>query len=33
MLSLTKADTLKQPRPIGEGEQELEKRLDQKELT
>jgi hypothetical protein len=29
----TKADTLKQPRPIGEGDQELEKRLDQKELT
>jgi hypothetical protein len=29
----TKADTLKQLRPIGEGEQELEKRLDQKELT
>jgi hypothetical protein len=29
----TKADTLKQQRPIGEGEQELEKRLDQKELT
>jgi hypothetical protein len=29
----TKADTLKQLRPIGEGDQELEKRLDQKELT
>jgi hypothetical protein len=29
----TKADTLKQLRPIGEGNQELEKRLDQKELT
>jgi hypothetical protein len=29
----TKADTLTQLRPIGEGDQELEKRLDQKELT
>jgi hypothetical protein len=29
----TKADTLKQLRPIGEWNQELEKRLDQKELT
>jgi hypothetical protein len=29
----TKADTLKQQRPIGEGDQELEKRLDQEELT
>jgi hypothetical protein len=29
----TKADTLKQLRPIGEGDQELEKRLDQEELT
>jgi hypothetical protein len=29
----TKADTLKQLRPIGEGDQELEKKLDQKELT
>jgi hypothetical protein len=29
----TKADTLKQLRPIGEGDQVLEKRLDQKELT
>jgi hypothetical protein len=29
----TKADTLKQLRPIGKGEQVLEKRLDQKELT
>jgi hypothetical protein len=29
----TKADTLKQLRPIGEGDQEPEKRLDQKELT
>jgi hypothetical protein len=29
----TKADTLKPLRPIGEGDQELEKRLDQKELT
>jgi hypothetical protein len=29
----TKADTSKQLRPIGEGEQELEKRLDQEELT
>jgi hypothetical protein len=29
----TKADTLKQLRPIGKGDQELEKRLDQKELT
>jgi hypothetical protein len=29
----TKADTLKQLSPIGEGDQELEKRLDQKELT
>jgi hypothetical protein len=30
---LSKADTLKQLRPIGKGDQELEKRLDQKELT
>jgi hypothetical protein len=29
----TKADTLKQLRPTEEGDQELEKRLDQKELT
>jgi hypothetical protein len=29
----TKADTLKQLRPIGEGDQELETRLDQEELT
>jgi hypothetical protein len=29
----TKADTLKQLRPIGKEEQVLEKRLDQKELT
>jgi hypothetical protein len=29
----TNADTLKQLTPIGEGDQELEKRLDQKELT
>jgi hypothetical protein len=29
----TKADTLKKLRPIGKGDQELEKRLDQKELT
>jgi hypothetical protein len=29
----TKADTLKQLRPIGEGDQELEKRLVQDELT
>jgi hypothetical protein len=29
----TKADTLKQLRPIGEGDQELEKSLDQEELT
>jgi hypothetical protein len=29
----TKADTLKQLRPIGKGEQVLEKRLDKKELT
>jgi hypothetical protein len=29
----TKADTVKQLRPIGEGDQELEKRLDQEELT
>jgi hypothetical protein len=29
----TKADTLKQQRPIGEGDQELEKRLEQEELT
>jgi hypothetical protein len=29
----TKADTLKQLRPIGKGDQVLEKRLDQKELT
>jgi hypothetical protein len=27
------ADTLKKPRPIGKGEQVLEKRVDQKELT
>jgi hypothetical protein len=27
------ADTLKQQRPIGEGDQELEKRLVQEELT
>jgi hypothetical protein len=29
----TKADTLKQLRPIGEGDQELEKRLVPEELT
>jgi hypothetical protein len=29
----TKADTLKQLRPIGKGDQELEKVLDQEELT
>jgi hypothetical protein len=29
----TKADTLKQLRPIGEGDQELEKRLVQEELA
>jgi hypothetical protein len=29
----TKADTLKQLRSIGEGDLELEKRLDQEELT
>jgi hypothetical protein len=29
----TKADTLKQPRPIGEGDQELEKKLVREELT
>jgi hypothetical protein len=29
----TKADNLKQLRPIGEGDQELEKRLVQEELT
>jgi hypothetical protein len=29
----TNADILKQLRPVGEGDQELEKRLDQKELT
>jgi hypothetical protein len=29
----TKADTLKKLRPIGEGDQELEKRLVQEELT
>jgi hypothetical protein len=29
----TKAATLKQLRPIGEGDQELEKRLVQEELT
>jgi hypothetical protein len=29
----TKADTLEQLRPMGEGDQELEKRLDQEELT
>jgi hypothetical protein len=29
----TNADTLKRLRPIGEGDQELEKRLDQEELT
>jgi hypothetical protein len=28
----TKADTLNQQRPIGEGDQELEKSLDQEEL-
>jgi hypothetical protein len=28
-----KADTLKQLRPIGEGDQELEKRLVQEQLT
>jgi hypothetical protein len=28
----TKADTLKQLRPIGKGDQELEKRFDQEEL-
>jgi hypothetical protein len=33
MVTETKADTLKQLRPIGKGDQELEKRLDQKELT
>jgi hypothetical protein len=31
--SFTKADTLKHLRPIGEGDQELEKRLVQEELT
>jgi hypothetical protein len=29
----TKADTLKQLRPIEEGDQELDKSLDQEELT
>jgi hypothetical protein len=29
----TKADTLRQLRPIGKGEQVLQKRLDQKELA
>jgi hypothetical protein len=29
----TNADTLKQLRPIGEGDQELEKKLVQEELT
>jgi hypothetical protein len=29
----TKADTLKQQRPIGEGDQELEKSLAREELT
>jgi hypothetical protein len=29
----TKADTLEQMRPIGEGDQELEKRLVKEELT
>jgi hypothetical protein len=29
----TNADTLKQLRPIGEWDQELEKKLDQEELT
>jgi hypothetical protein len=29
----TKANTLKQLRPIGEGDKELEKSLDQEELT
>jgi hypothetical protein len=29
----SKADTLKQLRPIGKGDQELEKRLVQEELT
>jgi hypothetical protein len=33
ILSETKADTLEQLSPIGEGDQELEKRLDQEELT
>jgi hypothetical protein len=32
-IKFPKADTLKQLRPIGKGEQVLEKRLDQKELT
>jgi hypothetical protein len=32
-LAFPKADTLKQLRPIGKGEQVLQKRLDQKELT
>jgi hypothetical protein len=29
----TKADTIKATEPIGKGDQELEKRLDEKELT
>jgi hypothetical protein len=29
---VTNAETLKQQRPIGEGDQELQKRLDQEEL-
>jgi hypothetical protein len=29
----SKADTLKQLRPVGEGDQELQKRVDQEELT
>jgi hypothetical protein len=33
LLKTSAEDTLKQLRPIGKGEQVLEKRLDQKELT
>jgi hypothetical protein len=33
VMFLTNADTLKRQRPIGEGDQELEKRLVQEELT
>jgi hypothetical protein len=32
-ITLSKNNVLKQLRPIGKGDQELEKKLDQKELT